>query len=194
MPVRYFRDLVLRLAWVAASLAAVSGASAANVAGEQSYLLKAGDLLVVNVWRDDDLSREVLIAPDGKLSFPLAGHLQASGKSIEALTIELEERLGEFIDDPVITIALKEVRGNRFYVLGNVNRPGMFLLEGDTDVMQALSMAGGTTAYADLNSIRIIRREDGQQSAFRFEYNHVSRGRKLDQNLLLAGGDVVVVN
>ena len=177
-------------------IAAVLGlnVSTGAFADPGAYELKAGDLLTINVWRDEDLTREVLVAPDGKITFPLAGRMQASGVTIEALTADLKARLAEFIDEPVVTIALTEVRGNRIYVLGKVNRPGMFLLDGAIDVMQALSLAGGTTTYADLDAIRILRREQDQQQAYLFQYNHVARGRRLDQNMLLMSGDIVVVN
>lgn len=171
--------------------AGLPGAAAAEGPG---YELEPGDLLIVTVWRDEDLSREVLVAPDGQVSFPLAGRVRAAGRTVGALNEEIRSRLSEYIEEPVVTVALKEVRGSRIYVLGKVNRPGMYLLDRRMDVMQALSLAGGMTAYADADGIRILRREGEQQVSFVFQYNHVARGRKLDQNLLLKSGDVVVVN
>ncbi|MEL6368739.1 MAG: polysaccharide biosynthesis/export family protein [Pseudomonadota bacterium] len=158
------------------------------------YTLTAGDRLAVTVWKDPDLSREVLVAPDGAISFPLAGDLSASGKTVSEISAEITTRLSDYIDDPVVTVALLEVRGSRIYVIGKVNRPGVFVLDGELDVMQALSLAGGMTAYADVNGIRIIRRIDGESKALRFAYNEVARGKKLEQNILLQNGDTVVVN
>lgn len=177
-----------------ASVFLFSNALAETPLPDSGYQVQPGDILFVNVWRDEDLTREALVAPDGGIAFPLVGRLQVSGKTIDTLTIELESALSDYIDDPVVTVAVKEVRGSRVYVLGKVNRPGMYLLDSDLDVMQALSMAGGTTTYADLDNIRILRREAGEQRAMAFEYNKVSRGRRLDQNVLLTSGDVVVVN
>ncbi|MEO1036538.1 MAG: polysaccharide biosynthesis/export family protein [Pseudomonadota bacterium] len=158
------------------------------------YALEPGDRLTVTVWKDPDLSREVLVAPDGEIAFPLAGRLQAAGRTIKTVTEELTGRLEAFIEDPVVTVSLLEVRGSRVYIIGKVNRPGMYLLDGPMDVMQALSLAGGTTTYADVNDIRILRREGKAQKAYLFQYNQVSRGRKLEQNQLLLSGDTVVVN
>jgi len=184
----------LPVIFLLASVLLFNGALAETPSTDSGYEVQPGDILFVTVWRDEDLTREALVAPDGGMAFPLVGRLQVSDKTIDALTVELETALSEFIDEPVVTVAVKEVRGSRVYVLGKVNRPGMYLLDSDLDVMQALSMAGGTTTYADLDNIRILRREAGEQRAMVFEYNQVSRGRRLDQNVLLASGDVVVVN
>ncbi len=161
---------------------------------DDAYMLEPGDRLVVTVWKDPDLSREVLVAPDGDISFPLAGVLTAAGRSVDALSLELTNRLGTFIDEPVVTVSLTEVRGSRIYVIGKVGRPGMYLMDGAMDVMQALSLAGGMTTYADVDGIRILRRVNGVQQALRFEYDQVAKGRKLAQNVLLRSGDTVVVN
>lgn len=184
----YFYGAVLALLFLAAVVPSPAPAQ------EPGYELEPGDMLVVTVWRDEDLSREVLVAPDGEISFPLAGRLSAAGRTVESLTEDLTARLAEYIEEPVVTVALKEVRGSRIYVLGKVNRPGMYLLDRSMDVLQALSLAGGMTAYADTDGVRIIRRQGDSQVAFRFEYNLVARGKELDQNLILQSGDVVVVN
>ena len=176
-------------------IALISMAIAAEGSAEESvYRLTAGDKLLVTVWKDPDLSREILVAPDGGISFPLAGDLVASGKTVHDIAELITSRLASFIDDPVVTVALQEVRGSRIYVIGKVNRPGVFVLDGSLDVMQALALAGGMTAFADGNGIRILRRIDGRQIALRFAYNTVARGKDLEQNVLLQSGDTVVVN
>ncbi len=107
---------------------------------------------------------------------------------------QVNERLSKFIPDPAVTIAVKQIGGNRVYVLGKVNRPGEFTFSRPLDVMQALSMAGGATSFAALDDIQILRREaGGKQTARRFRYSEVERGRSLDQNILLKSGDTVVV-
>ena len=163
-------------------------------AADHEYTVKPGDRLIVTVWKDPDLSREILVAPDGEISFPLAGNLTASGLTVDDLSTEIAARLGEFIDEPVVTVSLIEVRGARIYVIGKVNRPGMYILDGTMDVMQALSLAGGMTTYADVDGIRILRRNGDRQVAYRFAYNEVARGKDLEQNILLESGDTVVVN
>src|ERR1700744_1423211 len=122
------------------------------------YKLRPGDTLQVSVWKETDLQSEVLIRPEGGLSFPLAGELQAADHTVAELTSMIETRIRKYIPDAVVTVAVKIAAGNRVYVIGKVNRPGDFPLTGPIDVMQALSLAGGATPFADTNSIRILRR------------------------------------
>ena len=157
------------------------------------YHIQPGDTLIIAVWKEPELRGEVLVRPDGGLSFPLAGEIQTRGMTIAALRGEIESRIKRFIPDPLVTVAVKEIGGNRVYVIGKVNRPGEFLLSRPLDVMQALSLAGGTTPFAALNEIRILRRIDGQMEAIAFRYSDVERGRDLTQNIMLYSGDTVVV-
>jgi polysaccharide export outer membrane protein len=151
-------------------------------------------VLTVSVWKEQDLQSEVLVRPDGGLSLPLVGDLQAAGRSVSELRALVGERLQKYIPDPSVSIAVRQLGGNRIYVLGRVNRPGEFPFSKAIDVMQALSLAGGATPFAALDDIRILRRDGaGQQTALRFRYGDVERGRKLDQNILLESGDTVVV-
>jgi polysaccharide export outer membrane protein len=159
----------------------------------ESYKLRPGDLLQVSVWKETDLQGEVLIRPDGGMSFALAGELQAAGHTVAELTSMLEIRIRKFIPDAVVTVAVKAAGGNRVYVIGKVNRPGDFPLTGPIDVMQALSLAGGATPFADTNDIRILRRDGEHETSIRFHYGDIARGRRLDQNILLQNGDTVVV-
>lgn len=164
-----------------------------NPAMTPGYLLQPGDVLQVAVWKETDLTLEVLIRPDGGMTFPLAGELQASGHTVAELTAMLEKRVRKFEPDAVVTVVVKAATGNRVYVIGKVQRPGDFPLNRPTDVMQALSLAGGATPFADTNGIRILRRDGERQSSIAFHYSEVERGRRLDQNILLKSGDTVVV-
>ncbi len=168
-------------------------ADAADVDMPPAYHIQPGDVLQVSVWKEQDLQAEVLVRPDGAFSFPLAGDVDTRGKSVEQLRAELAERLKRYIPDPVVTIAVRQIVGNRIFVLGQVNRPGDFQFSRPVDVMQALSMAGGTTSFAALNDIVILRRERGQLQTLRFHYADVARGRDLAQNILLVSGDTIVV-
>lgn len=160
----------------------------------EAYLIQPGDVLQVSVWKEPDLQGEVLVRPDGGLSFPLAGDLDTRGLSVEGLTGELKKRLARYIPDPVVTVAVKQAGGNRIYVLGKVNRPGEFPLVGPIDVMQALSLAGGTTPFADVNAITILRRDSKlSQQVLHFRYSDIERGKALEQNVLLLSGDTVIV-
>lgn len=161
---------------------------------DSAYRVQPGDLLEVSVWKEEDLQRQVLVRPDGGFSFPLAGDIVATGKTVPELRQEIASKLQKYIPDLVVTVTVTEIRGNKIFVLGQVNDPGEFIVNPRVDVMQALSMAGGTTAFAALNDIVILRREpSGSQQAIRFAYKDVERGRSLEQNIVLHSGDVVVV-
>ena len=161
---------------------------------DTAYTVKPGDLLAISVWKEPDLQGPVLVRPDGAFSFPLAGQMDARGKTVQELQQMVTEKLRKFISDPVVTVSVQEIKGNKVYVIGQVNKPGDFVVNPRVDVMQALSMAGGTTPFAALGDIMILRRTDGgQQQALPFRYTEVVRGRNLDQNITLQAGDVVVV-
>jgi polysaccharide export outer membrane protein len=157
------------------------------------YKLQPGDVLIVSVWKETDLQSDVLIRPDGGISFPLAGELAAAGRTVAELTTALEGRVRKFIPDAVVTVTVKSSTGNRIYVVGKVAHPGDFPLVGSVDIVQALSMAGGATPFADTNAIRVLRRDGIQQVSIRFRYGDIEHGRRLSQNILLQSGDTVVV-
>lgn len=159
-----------------------------------AYTVKPGDILAIQVWKEPELQDDaVLVRPDGMFSFPLVGQVDARAKTVEDLQQFITERLAKFIADPVVTVSVQEIRGNKVFVLGQVNKPGEFIVNPRVDVMQALSMAGGTTAFASLNNIIILRRAGDQQTALPFRYQEVVKGRDLSQNIELQSGDVVVV-
>lgn len=177
--------------WFGNLVGATESAPAAAVA--QGYKLRPGDLLTVSVWKETDLQGDVLIRPDGGISFALAGEVPAAGHTVAELTSMLETRIRKYIPDAVVTVVVKAPVGNRIYVVGKVNKPGDFPLIGPIDVMQALSLAGGATPFANVNGIRILRRDGERETALRFHYGDVERGHKLDQNIVLQNGDTVVV-
>jgi polysaccharide export outer membrane protein len=158
-----------------------------------SYKIQPGDVLSVSVWKEEDLTSDVIVRPDGQITFPLVGEARAAGGSIESLRQLIAERLKKYIHDPVVTVSVRQMSGNTVYVIGKVNRPGAFPIVRNVDVIQALSMAGGTSTYAALNSIKVLRRENGKLRAIPFEYGDVEKGKHLEQNIILKAGDVVVV-
>ena len=164
-----------------------------SVGDQAEYLVNAGDRLEISVWREEELQREVLVRPDGAFSFPLAGQLFAKGRTVTEIREELESRLARFVPDLVTTVTVVAVSGNAIYVIGQVENPGSFVMNPVLDIMQALSVAGGTTAFASLKEIRVLRRESGKQRVFRFNYSVVASGQSLEQNILLRSGDIVVV-
>jgi len=160
---------------------------------DESYLVKPGDTLEISVWKEEGLLQTVIVRPDGGFSFPLAGDVNAAGKTVDMITEELVRKLSRFIPDLVATVMVTAFDGNKIYVIGQVLNPGAFVMNPRVDVMQALSLAGGTTPFASLNDIKILRRRRGNQSVLGFRYNDVAKGRNLEQNILLESGDVVVV-
>lgn len=161
--------------------------------GNNAYKIQPGDMLEISVWREEDLLRQVLVLPDGRLSFPLVGDIQAAGKSVSQLQEQVTERLTKYIPDPVVTVAILQLSGNKVYVTGKVARPGEFVANRYLDVVQALSMAGGMTPYAAPNKIKILRRENDTLIAIPFRYVDIEKGIRLEQDIMLQSGDVVVV-
>jgi polysaccharide export outer membrane protein len=162
-------------------------------AAAAGYRLQPGDLLQVVVWKETDLQSEVLIRPDGGISFALAGDLKAAGSTTDELREELQTRVRRLIPDAVVTVSVKAATGNRVYVIGKVNKPGDFALNRPIDVLQAISLAGGVTPFASADKVRVLHREGLRQQSVRFRYSEVSRGRHLEQNILLQSGDTVIV-
>lgn len=160
---------------------------------DPGYLLGPEDVLLISVWKDEHLTREVIVRPDGMISFPLAGDMAAEGKTVETLRADLAKRLGKYIPNVNVTVALSKMLSYKIYVMGRVNKPGEYLVGHYTDVLQALSLAGGLTPFAAENDIKIVRRVLGQQQTFPFRYGEVRKGAGLDQNILLQRGDVVMV-
>lgn len=170
-------------------------ASAFSIAETTPYRVNPGDILIVYVWNEKDLSQEVLVRPDGAISVPLAGQVQAGGLSIPDVEKNLATALTKYMkDQPSVTVMVKQTAGYSIFVIGKVNKPGQFPINQPTDVMQALAMAGGLNAFAAESSINILRRDkDGTQKSIRFRYSDVKAGEQLQTNIVLQSGDVVVV-
>lgn len=171
------------------SLAGADG-TASQRAG---YVLEPGDIVRISVWSEPALDNTVLVRPDGGISFPLVGDLVAEGKTIAEVADEITQRLAEFIPAPVVTVSLEQNDGNQIFVTGRVNNPGIFVLTRPVDIMQALSMAGGLSPFADKDSIKVLRRQGGRQIALPFNYKEVQKGEELGQNIWLQAGDTLVV-
>jgi polysaccharide export outer membrane protein len=182
------------LVWIGISLFENSVCEAAETAvAEPSYLIGPEDVLKVAVWKDEQLTQETVVRPDGLITFPLIGDVSAAGRTAEDVRNEIARRLSKYLPNPHVTVAVLKVLSNRIYVLGRVNKPGEYLVGHYTDVLQALSMAGGLTPYASENDIKIMRRGGGEQQVFHFRYADMLKERDLKQNILLQRGDVVMV-
>lgn len=158
-----------------------------------TYLIGAGDVLDISVWKDEAQTKTVVVLPDGTIAFPLIGQLIAEGKTVAQLKEEITQKVSLYVPDPIVTVIVHQVNSMLIYVIGKVNNPGRFLLNTNVNVMQALTMAGGLNPFAKRDKISIMREEWGDTTLFKFNYDEVSNGENLQQNIRIRRGDVVVV-
>jgi polysaccharide export outer membrane protein len=159
----------------------------------EEYRVQPGDRLLVSVWREETLQREVVVQPDGGIRFPLAGQVNATGLSLAEIERQLTQNLTSYIPEPAVSVSLVQSAGNRVYVVGKVNNPGEYVLSRNIDVLQAIALAGGMTPFADKKNITILRENRGERRVHHFNYSEVSKGNKIEQNIQLMPGDTVVV-
>ncbi len=171
-------------------LTIVSGTASADT-GER-YLIGPGDLLDINIWKDDSLSRVVTVLPDGTISFPLIGEVAAANKTVAQLKMELEQKISKFVPGPVLSLIVQQVNSLQIYVVGRVNNPGRFMLNTKVNVLQALTMAGGLNPFAKRGKVKIMREENGRTTIYNFDFDEVAKGENLEQNIILRRGDVIV--
>ena len=157
------------------------------------FIIKANDILEIFVWKEPDLTRNVLVRPDGYISFPLVQDLRASGMKPSQLKASLEEKLREYLTEPNVTVIVDQIRHYRIYVTGKVQAPSSFILEKPITVLQAISLAGGLQEFAKESDVKIVRSTSQGYSYLDFDYKEIIRGRNVSQNIYLESGDVVVV-
>jgi polysaccharide export outer membrane protein len=160
---------------------------------DDAYRIQPGDVLEISVWKEEGLIRTVLVRPDGGMSFPLVGDIQAAGESVERLSETITARLSKYIPDPVVTVSMQQLSGNKIYVVGKVARPGEYVANSYVDVVKAIAMAGGMTTFAAVNKIKIVRRLGENLEAYPFRFSDIEDGKNLEQNIILRSGDIVVV-
>lgn len=188
------RFLHLMLAFLFLILSVLPVVAAPTTDGySPDYIIGTGDVLDISVWQNEALSRQLVVLPDGKITFPLIGEVKAGDKTVAELKKELEDRLQQYVPDPILSVIVQQVNSMLVYVVGKVNNPGRFALNTNVNVLQALTMAGGLNPYAKKDKIKIFRNGAGQTNIFRFKYDEVTDGENLGQNILLRRGDVVVV-
>lgn len=191
---------ILRFLVVVALAGCVAGsAMAAEKASEKvasvlqrKYLIGPGDVLEISVWKEEALTKNLIVLPDGKINFPLIGDVVAAGRTVGQLKNEIETRLVRFVPDPVLSVGVQQVNSLKIYVIGRVNKPGQFVLNNNINVLQALAMAGGLDSFAKRNQVKIFRNIKDKVYIYTFDYDDVSAGRNLRQNITLMRGDVVV--
>ena len=157
------------------------------------YVIGPEDVLGINFWREKDLSTDVIVRPDGRITLPLLNEFEAAGLTPEALREKISAAADKYIQDPNLTIIVKQINSRRVYITGNVNKPGSYNLMAPTTVVQLLSMAGGLQEYADKKNIVVMRTENGKPASYRFNYKEVIDRKNLQQNIELKPGDTVIV-
>lgn len=160
---------------------------------KNTFLLGPGDVLEVSVWDDEKLTKQVVVRPDGWFSFPLIDEIKAAGRTVPAIRKEIQKNIHKYVPDAPVTVMLMKLESYKVFVVGKVNAPGMYMMQGPTRVMQALAMAGGLNAFADKDDIQIIRKKDQKQQFLQFDYHDVAQGDELGQNVLLKPGDTIIV-
>jgi polysaccharide export outer membrane protein len=165
----------------------------AGVPTPPDYVIGPDDLLTVVFWREKELSGDVAVRPDGKITLPLLNDVQASGLTPEQLRAEITTAAAKFVTDPTVSVVVKTMNSRKVYITGMVMKVGPYPLVGPTTVMQLIATAGGLQEFADEKNITILRNENGRQVAFRFNYKDVLKRKNLKQNIELKPGDTIIV-
>jgi polysaccharide biosynthesis/export protein len=196
---------MLRLMIAVLAIVTLSGLASAQT---EPYRIRPGDRLEVTVWQEPKLNRVIVVAPDGRVAFPLAGHFKASGTTVQAVEAALKARLAkQYTTDIDITVAIAQIREDPpeppvppepkvlpgVFVTGEVARPGRFEYQHSLNVLQAIALAGGLGPFAAERRIKIRRKEDGSETLYEFDYDAFTSGDDLSGNMLLRNGDVIIV-
>jgi polysaccharide export outer membrane protein len=157
------------------------------------YVVGPEDVLTIVFWREKDLSGDVVVRPDGRITLPLLNEIQAAGLTTEQLRVRVVETANKYLEGPTVTVAVKQINSRKIFITGEIAKPGSYPLGGPTTVMQLIALAGGLNEYASAKNISITRVENGQQVSRKFNYDEFKRGKNLQQNILLKPGDIIVV-
>jgi polysaccharide export outer membrane protein len=165
----------------------------AGVATSPDFVIGPDDVLAIIFWREQDLSSEVAVRPDGKISLPLLNEIQAAGLTPEQLRATLTQAANRYVEDPAVTVVVKAINSRKVFITGQVSKPGPYALSGPTTVLQLIAMAGGVEEYAKADRIVVMRTEGGRTISRKFNYKQVSQGKNLQQNIELKPGDTIIV-
>ena len=157
------------------------------------YTIAPADTLEISIWGEQELTRQLVVRPDGKVSFPLIGDLTVAGKTTAQVKSLVEKKIQSYIPEASATVIVSQLGSLQYYVIGKVGKPGMFNVSRSLSVLQALALAGGLTTFADEDSISVIRYKDGKVLNLSFDYGEVKNGENLQQDIMLERGDVVLV-
>ena len=176
--------LISTFPWVIPSIAQTQSSS---------YIIGPNDLLTIHVWREPDLTQDVSVLPDGRITYPLIGEIMAQGRTVLELKMAITEKIKNFVTAPEVTVIVRESRSRIIHTIGQVNSPGPYPMAPNMTVLQALSAAGGFAEWANRKKILIIRREGDKEIQLRFNYNEFISGKNIKQNIVLKPNDTIVV-
>jgi len=166
----------------------------ASAATPPDYVIGPNDVLTLVFWRDKDMSGDVSVRPDGKISVPLVNDVQAAGLTPDQLRQQLTTAAAKYLQDPTVTVVVKEINSRKVFITGQVSKPGPYALSGPMTVLQLIAMAGGLLEYANAKNIVIMRTDErGRSVSFLFNYKDVTRRKNVTQNIELKPGDTVIV-
>jgi polysaccharide export outer membrane protein len=183
-------------AWAQSAAAAAPAAGAETSAAkphDDSFVIGNDDVLAINVWKEPDISRSIPVRSDGKISLPLVGEVQASGLTPLKLEKDIAEKLKSYISEPEVTVMVQQVNSQKFNVLGQVARPGTYVIANSPTVLDAIALAGGFRDFAKKKSIYVLRHSASGESRLPFNYKEVSQGKNMAQNVKLQPGDTIIV-
>ena len=169
------------------------GEPVASLTLPKDYVIGVEDVLNVVFWRDKELSAEVVVRPDGKISLPMLNDVPAAGMTPEQLATAVQKAAMKFVRDPGATVIVKEMHSRKVYVIGEVTKPGTYPLASEMNVIQIIAEAGGFLENAKKGDVVIVRNENGQEHRYKFNYNDVVRGKKVEQNIRLLPGDTILI-
>ena len=189
-----FVMFVFALCGTTAAQAPSKEAAPALAGPGNDYIIGVEDIMAINVWKDAELSlKDVVVRPDGKISFPLVGDIQADGLTVKQLQDTITDKLKEYVTAPVVTVTITRIFSKSVSIVGQVQKPGVYTIGSPMTVIELLSRAGGPTIDAKTKKIKIFRKENGKTLMFLFNYNDIVSGKNLSQNILLKSGDEIVV-
>ena len=168
-------------------------ADRAGIEVPPEYVIGPEDILGINFWREAEMTGDVTVRPDGRVTLPLLGEINAAGLTPDALRQRITEAANKLFEDPSVTVTVRQINSRKVYITGNVTTPGAHALTGERTVLQVIALAGGLTEFADRKNISVVRIEGGKQQIFKVNYNEVSKGKHLEQNIVLKPGDTIVV-
>lgn len=170
-----------------------AGNAASRTIGDKEYVIGPGDQLQIMVWKEKDLSQNMAVRIDGRISLPLIGDVVAAGKTIEDLTKDLEKRFSEVVTDPAVSVMLIQSKSWRYYIIGKIKLPGEYPIDFPITVLQAIAKSGGFLEWAKSDNISILRKKGDRETIIKFDYDTLAKGQNLAQNIQIKPGDTIIV-